>query len=100
MKLRGRGGMLRSRRRRILLLQVSAVLVLLLAMDLLVRFGIVSQLILSSPVDIVRRIADELRGVELLRAVITTAWEFAISSVIAVFVGCLLGFVLFRNQVV
>jgi NitT/TauT family transport system permease protein len=76
--------------------RLSFVLFLIFALEVIVRSGLISGLILSSPSSIALAVWQDVRGTELWSSLETTAVEFGIAFLISLTVGVLLGVLFFR----
>jgi len=76
--------------------QIGFLLLLLIAMEFVVRAGLVSVLILSSPSTIVLKIWEDIRGAELWEGLQTTAMEFFVAFLISLCAGVVCGIIFFR----
>lgn len=76
--------------------QIGFLLILVAVLEVIVRGGFVSALILSSPSAIAIKIWDDLRGSELWASLQTTAMEFSLAFLIALMLGVLFGILFYR----
>ena len=76
--------------------QIAIIFLLLAALEFVVRVGLVSVLILSSPSAIASKVWEDLNGAELWTSLRVTGIEFSIAFLISLILGILLGVLFFR----
>jgi NitT/TauT family transport system permease protein len=79
--------------------QAAVLLVLLAALELLVRSGQISALIVSSPSAIAVKVWEDLRGAEFWSSLQTTVFEFCVAFLISLVLGMSFGILFFRFRV-
>lgn len=85
-----------SHKSKIRLGQISFLLFLVVTLEVIVRRGLISVLVLSSPSAIGVKVWEDLKGTELWTSLETTAVEFSLAFLISVMLGVLLGVLFFR----
>lgn len=76
--------------------QIGFLFLLLGILEVIVRAGFISVLILSSPSAIALKVWEDLWGAELWASLQTTAMEFSLAFLISLFLGIVLGVLFFR----
>lgn len=80
--------------------RIGVVLLALLAIEAVVRGGLVSRLILSAPSTVAVKAWEDIRSGELLAHLAVTAMEFSLAFVLALTLGTAFGVVFFRFRLI
>jgi NitT/TauT family transport system permease protein len=79
--------------------QLGIFLLILALVEILIRFGLVSGLVLASPSEIALKAWEDVQGGEFWTGFAVTAMEFSLAALISFFIGALFGVLFFRYRI-